>query len=87
MWTVQWPAVDAGDTVRLCVSKVRDRGLRQRLLSVRPDVEAAAADYEAKATTGDLYQIVASNIVGGCRHSGRDGHSLRPAHGCEKRRR
>jgi hypothetical protein len=65
MWSVQRPAVDAGDTFRLCVSKVRDGALRRRLLSVRPDVEAAAADYEAKAATGHLYQIAASNIVGG----------------------
>jgi hypothetical protein len=65
MWTVQRPAIDAGDTFRLCVSNVRDRGLRQRLLSVRSEIEAATADYDAKATTGNLFQIVASDIVGG----------------------
>jgi len=64
MWPVERPEIDAGETFQTCISRVRDLHLRRRLISVRPDIEAAAADYELKAADGDLHLIVTADSVG-----------------------
>jgi hypothetical protein len=65
MWPVERPEIDAGETFQTCISRVRDLHLRRRLISVRPDIEAAAADYELKAADGDLHLIVTADSVAG----------------------
>src|SRR5208283_2533233 len=65
MWPVERPKIDAGETFQTCISRVRDPDFRQRLTSVRPNIEAAAADYEMKATAGDLHLIATAASVAG----------------------
>jgi len=49
-------AFAAGEVFEVCVSMVRNPALRAQLRAVRPDVEAEAADYDAKAAGNQLYQ-------------------------------
>jgi hypothetical protein len=65
MWPVQRPQINAGDAFATCIKGIQDRGLSHRLSSVRADIEAASADYESKASAGDLHLIGTSKSVGG----------------------
>lgn len=56
--------LDPGEVFETCVSMVRDPALRTRLRSIRPEVEAEATDYAAKATGIQLYQKQPHNQVG-----------------------
>ena len=66
MWPVERPDIDAGYTFKICISSVRSHELKRRLTSVRPDIQAAAAEYEVKAEAGHLHLIPVANMVGGC---------------------
>jgi len=54
----------AGDVFETCVSMVQDVALKGQLRAVRPDVEAEAADYDAKAAGRQLYLKQRHNQVG-----------------------
>lgn len=65
MWPVDRPNLDVGDTFDTCVTGMRDRTLRRRFMRVRPQIEAASADYETRAEAGELHLIAPSDLVGG----------------------
>jgi hypothetical protein len=65
MWAVERPPFDAGETFNICISRVRNLGLRERLRRVRGDIVAAAAEYEQRAQTQSLNMIPASRSVAG----------------------
>jgi hypothetical protein len=65
MWTVERPSFDAAETFKTCISRIGDPAFRQRLMTVVPDIEAAADDYELKADGRTLNLISTSNSVGG----------------------
>jgi hypothetical protein len=56
---------DAGVVFETCVSMVKNQALKAKLQGVRPDVETAAADYDAKAATSQLFKSPSHNAVGG----------------------
>ncbi len=64
MWPVPIPDYDAGETFSLCISRVRDPGLRARLNGAKPLVEAAATDYDARAQATELHLIATAAVVG-----------------------
>jgi hypothetical protein len=66
MQPVERPRTDAGEVFQTCISHIRDRGLRRRLSSIRPHIEAAGSVYEQKAETGDLHLIRTATTVAGC---------------------
>lgn len=65
MWPVEPPTIDAGETFETCVSGIRDHTLRRRLMHVRPQIEAASADYEIRAEARELHLVATSDTVGG----------------------
>lgn len=54
----------AGDVFETCVSMVKKPALRAQLRAIRPDVEAEAADYDAKAAGAQLYLKQPQDHVG-----------------------
>jgi hypothetical protein len=65
MWPVGRPNIDAGEAFQTCISRLKDRDLHRRFVSVRPEIEAASSEYETKAGVGDLCLIATANSVGG----------------------
>lgn len=55
----------AGEVFATCISTVRDSVLRDELLAVRIEVEAAAADYDDKAGCSRLFKRAIHSDVGG----------------------
>lgn len=51
------PLEDVDDFFQLCVSRIKNQDLKQRLHAARPVVVAAAADFVAKATATQLHQL------------------------------
>ena len=64
MWPVKRPELDAGETFAICISRVRNTVMRRSLVAIRPDIEAAAADYMRKAEDGELHLIPQVNTIG-----------------------
>ena len=64
MWPVKRPKLDAGETFSICIKRVKDSGMRQRLMAIRPDIEAAEIDYIEKAENCKLYLIPRMEMVG-----------------------
>ena len=56
---------EACEVFETCVSKVKNTALRAKLRGVRPDVKTAAAEYDVKATSSQLFQIPSHDAVGG----------------------
>jgi hypothetical protein len=54
----------AGEVFEACVSMISDADLKARLRAVRPDVEAEAEDYNAKAADTELYRKETHDHVG-----------------------
>jgi hypothetical protein len=65
MWSVEKPTFEAGETFKLCVSRIRDGALRKRLLNVQNNIAAAAVDYAQKAQARELNLIATSETVAG----------------------
>lgn len=65
MWAVERPPFDARETFNICISRVRNRDLRDRLRQIRRDIVAAAAEYEARAATQMLNVIAETRSVAG----------------------
>jgi hypothetical protein len=57
--------IDPGEVYDICISRVRNPGLRARLRSIRHLVIAAADDYAVRAGSVDLHLVSTSNSVGG----------------------
>lgn len=64
MWSVNRPAMDAGEVFSTCISKVRNRALRESLREVKPSVEAAAHDYAVKADDSELHLLPQHSVIG-----------------------
>ncbi len=64
MWTVQRPSFDPEDTFLLCISRVRDTNLRQRLRQVRSTIADDSDDFKTKATNAELHLVEATDGVG-----------------------
>lgn len=58
------PTRKAGETFATCISLVRDPAMRQHLAALRPRVEAAATDYEAKASLAQWHRVVKTGALG-----------------------
>ena len=65
MWSVKRPELEAGEAFLICIRKVKNQAMKQRLMAVQPDIEAAAADYSEKAENGELHQIPRVGMIGG----------------------
>jgi hypothetical protein len=65
MWTVERPLFDAGETFKICISRIRDVELHKRLVSVHATIAAASSDYEQKANACSLNLIATSESVDG----------------------
>ncbi len=55
---------EARGVFEICVSMVRSKALRARLLAVSQEVEAASIDYNDKAASARLFQMVRHDAVG-----------------------
>lgn len=64
MWPVERPELDPGETFTTCISRVKNPAMRRRLTAIRPDIEAAAADYSEKAENGELHLILQTESIG-----------------------
>lgn len=53
-----------GDVYDLCLTKMTDTGLHNRLVAIRAQIVQGAVDYDARAATCDLHQFAASTSVG-----------------------
>ena len=56
--------LSAGVVYETCISIVRNAALRERLRSIRPDVENESTDYDDKAASGQLYRKQPHGQVG-----------------------
>lgn len=64
MWPVKQPELDAGETFAICISRVRDTAMRRSMVAIRPDIEAAAADYIEKAKDGEFHLVPKVATIG-----------------------
>ena len=64
MWHVERPTIDVGKTFTTCISRVRNSDMKRRLISILPDIEAAADDYVDKAENGKLHLIPQMSKIG-----------------------
>ena len=64
MWPVERPELDAGETFAICISQVKNPAMRQRLTAIRPEIEAAAADYAENAEHGELHLFPQAELIG-----------------------
>ncbi|MGZ8846979.1 MAG: HNH endonuclease, partial [Pyrinomonadaceae bacterium] len=64
MRTLPKPVDDAGEVFRLCISRIRRRDLKRRLLLIEPNIIDAARTYDVAASSGELYEFPRSEVVG-----------------------
>lgn len=64
MWRVERPEMDAGITFMTCISRVRNPTMKRNLTAIRPDIEAAAADYVEKAENSELHLVLQRDPIG-----------------------
>lgn len=57
------PSVTASDVFNRCINSIRDSDFKERLLSVLGEIEAAANEYETKASTSELYLVELSSGI------------------------
>lgn len=65
MIKLERPEFDARDVFALCISRVRDAGLKARLTAATADVVRASATYDSLATQIRLHQFARQPVVGG----------------------
>lgn len=58
------PTQDAGATYSSCISIVRNSSMRHNLEALRPMVESASLDYDAKGALGKWYLIAQTGAIG-----------------------
>jgi len=59
------PELAAGDVFTLCISRVRDSGLRGRLASIATNVTQASDTFQDLAAQGLLHEFVREAVIGG----------------------
>jgi hypothetical protein len=64
MWTIQKPIISALETFDTCITAIRTADLKQRLLGIRGDIEAAEATFNSAAEISSLYLILSAANVG-----------------------
>lgn len=57
MWRVVRPDIDTGETFDDCISLIRNKDLRNRMMGVRQDILDRSNDYDARAKAGEMYLI------------------------------
>ena len=65
MRKINRPIHQAGDTFQTCISRVRDKALRERLLDGRYAIEHASLDYDRAAQNQVLHEFVSCTTVNG----------------------
>lgn len=63
MWCVEPPEEDAGDTFDTCISKVKNKNLKARLVAARQTIVDESADYAVYANDGELHFVEQSETV------------------------
>ncbi|RZK44475.1 MAG: hypothetical protein EOO61_03670 [Hymenobacter sp.] len=64
MRSIPKPTLKVSDVYKDSISKVKNKGLRARLLAILPDIEAAAKDFDIKASATQLHNISKQTAVG-----------------------
>ena len=59
------PVEDAIDVFDLCISKVQNADLKERLENCKPSIVSAITDYTTKAPRIELHTIVTNNLING----------------------
>lgn len=59
------PILDAEDVFTACISRIRDQGLRQRMVDVTDDIVDASEEFDNAATHNRLHLIARQAMVGG----------------------
>lgn len=59
------PLLDAEDVFAACISRIRDQGLKQRMVDVTDDIVDASEEFDDAAAHNRLHQIVRQAMVGG----------------------
>jgi len=59
------PNFNAKDTFHICISIVRDKDLKSRLLECENLIIKAEVEFDSKVTTGEVYTIAKEKIVNG----------------------
>ena len=57
--------LDAEDVFTACISRIRDQGLRQRMVDVTDDIVDASEEFDNAATHNRLHLIARQAMVGG----------------------
>lgn len=64
MWHVEKPEMEVGETFKTCISQMKDPVMKNRLIAILPNIEAAAIDYLEKAELGKLHLIKQLSVIG-----------------------
>lgn len=59
------PVLDAEEVFSACISRIRDEGLKQRMLDVINDIVEASEEFDQAAAHNRLHQIARDAMVGG----------------------
>jgi 5-methylcytosine-specific restriction endonuclease McrA len=65
MFKLDLPQLDAGDVFATCISRIRDRDLRQRMNDISDVIAEASGEFADAAAQNRLYLIAADVMVGG----------------------
>ncbi|MCF6285092.1 MAG: HNH endonuclease [Candidatus Hydrogenedentes bacterium] len=65
MFSLPPPEFEPGETFSLCISRVKNEGLRNRLKAAVSSIESAARDYKKRGQQATLYLIKAEDKVNG----------------------
>lgn len=65
MWSVEKPQLDPGDTFDTCISKIKNKALKDRFTAVRQTIIDASADFDERAAAAELHLVAQSANVNG----------------------
>jgi 5-methylcytosine-specific restriction endonuclease McrA len=65
MWKLVKPALDTGETYRICIRRVRNPDFKTRLQSIENEVVQASVNYDNAAKNEHLHTIDSSEDIGG----------------------
>lgn len=65
MWSVQKPELDPGNTFDTCISKVKNKDLKDRLVGVRQTIVDHSSDFDVRAAAAELHLIEQAVSVDG----------------------
>lgn len=65
MWNIERPDFDVEETYKVCISKVRDGDLKNRLTGITHDIVSASDNMAQRAGSAELHLVAQSNDVAG----------------------